>query len=192
MKPLYANIPMMLLGLAVTVGGILLYVYMYMAVNASFARAILARSVVDSQKQDSVDEAATLALFNNTVASRARLASFFVSDSQAVTFIESLEQIGQEVGSTVTISSVSADDTSALKPGSFANMHAHVNVSGSWASVMRVLKLSEILPYQTSIGNVNLIESTVGTGKAEKRVWQASYDVTATLLVGSAPVPQIK
>ncbi len=190
MKPLYANIPMLLLGIAVTFCGISLYAYMYNAVSASYSRAVLARSVVDSQKQDTVDETATQLLYDDTAADRARLASFFLNEGQAVSFIENLEQIGSQVGSAVNLSSVSADDTSSLKPGSFASIRATVSVSGSWQSVMRTLELSEILPYQASIDNVGLNETTSGTGKAAKQIWQASYNVTAAVLVGASSTKQ--
>lgn len=189
MKPIYARIPLLVFALVVTAGSVLLYGYMYTAVNKSFVRAALARSVLDSQKQDRAQAQNTLALYQGTSAARARLDSLFIPDSQAVSFIESLESLGQSSGAAVELSAVSADDASSLKPGSFAKISARVSVTGSWPAVMRALMLSEILPYQASVDGVSLDSSETSggaAGKTAKRVWRASYGVTASMLAAAS------
>lgn len=186
MKSAFAHLPLLVLGLLTVSGVAFLYAYMYKAIDSSLNQAALAASVVASQEQNSAQAQDIVALHGNTSDDRTRLRSFFVPDNDAVSFIEELERLGPKVGSVVSLSDVAADDTAGLSPGSFAKISAHVDVSGSWQEVMRTLMLSEVLPYQSSIGDVTMQASTEGTDKSAKRIWRASYDVSATMLVGAS------
>lgn len=193
MKHNLANLPLLVFALLVTGGVISLYAYMYTEVGRSYSRALLARNVENAQKQDNIQAENVLALYQKTSADRDRLATFFISDGEAVSFIESLEGIGDAVGSKVELSGVTAQDTSAMKPGSYADISAHVDVTGSWQAVMKTLLLSERMPYETVIDSVTLSESAAASSqgktenkKADTRIgheWHVSYNIKGTILV---------
>ena len=186
MKPTFIHLPLLVLGVLTVSSTAFLYGYMYNAISLSLTQAALAASVVASQEQDSTQAQNIVVLHENTGNARSRLHSFFISDNDAVSFIENLEQLGPKVGSAVSLSNVTADDTTGHSSGSFTKISAHIDASGSWQEVMRTLMLSEILPYQSSISGVTMQVSAEGTSKSAKQVWRASYDVSATMLVGAS------
>lgn len=185
MKSHRTHIPMLILSVITLLVCMLLYLYFYTSVHSTFENARLARGTVALQKGDNSSERDTYFLYEKTRAAREQLSSFFLKDSQAVSFIENLEKIGDSVGSNVNISSVNGDDTGNMTAGSFAKIVGKVDVTGSWAAVMRTLMLSEVLPYAATIENVALSSSGSLDGKT-KPLWKASYTVNAIILVSSS------
>ncbi|MFA6458913.1 MAG: hypothetical protein WCV79_00740 [Candidatus Paceibacterota bacterium] len=183
MKHSYANLPLFFLAAVVATCGMLLYIYMYNAVGAAYSRALVARAIVNSQKLDSVAERSTVQLFEKTASARNRLSSLFVKDVETVSFIEDLENIGTVVGSSVSLSSVSADDTTNMAQGTFAKIGAHIDVTGSWQGVIRTLMMTEVLPYHVSIDTVTLTAVNSAPDTKTTATWRASYNVKATILV---------
>lgn len=188
MKHLHAHIILLFIAFVTMAAVATLYVYMYYSINDSFAQVALARSILNSEKQNSVEEQNVRKMYEDTREKRTYLSKLFIGDDQAITFIESLEKLGQITKSTVTLSSVSADETSSLANGSIAHISAKLDAVGPWQSIMRTLILSENLPYQSSLGPVNL---TLGSGdpKTGKREWHISYKVTGTILVHATSTP---
>ena len=165
MRPIRAHLPLLFFALGTTIFVALIYGYLYWSIDDSLTKASTAREVASGVERSKTEAQDTALLFAETENDRDSLPSFFIGSDEAVTFIESLESLGNKSGGKVTISAVSADDTSALSVGSFAHMSAHIDVSGSWSDVMRTLELSEDLPYQSSIGNVTLGMNGSGDGK---------------------------
>ncbi len=182
MKTSYKHIPLLIIVLSITIAVGLLYLYMYRTVGLSADKSVAAWGVVNSQKQSDLQAKRTAEMYANTINDRAILSTFFVTESSIVTFIEALENIGPQAGGEVTISAVSAEDVSKLKIGNFAKVKAHFESIGPWASTMRALMLSEILPYRSTISNVKLDSSTDTDGKTPKRVWKLSYDIEVDLI----------
>jgi hypothetical protein len=87
-----------------------------------------------------------------------------------VQFINDIESRGSKLGATVSVSSVSAGDSSA-----HASLSLALSVSGSFDAVMRTMGAIEFAPYDIRVENLSL-------NQADK-TWQAD----ATVLVGSAP-----
>lgn len=119
-------------------------------------------------------------LFRTTTASRARLESLFVKESTAVSFIEALEAVGPQSNVKVQISSITPAKFADATPGAQGILRAHLETQGSWDSVMKVLMLVELLPYQVSISNARFDMIQGGN----TRQWKLSIDVEAVQVAG--------
>jgi len=152
---------------------------MLYSIDASIARTKTGSQVVNAEKGNIEQRQEMSSIYTKTIEDRKRIASFFVSSSQAVSFIESIENLGG-VGSDVTISSVSSDNTNTKNPQTLSKISAHVEALGSWQGIMRTLKLSETLPYQASISNVRIDSS--GLGSSKDRQWKLSFDIASSMI----------
>jgi len=169
------HITFLLISIAVLAITILLYAYLHYSIQASASRAILGRQTVRTEEVNIGQVRTAEKIYSKTVMDRKRISSFFISSKNAISFIESIEKLGSYAGSKATISGVSADEVDSLPDGSFAKISAHIEATGSWASILRTLRLSETLPYQVSISSVSL----GGTGQA----WGISYNIVSNMIV---------
>ena len=162
------------------------YVYMNHMIGVSAARAATARQALASAIASKNSEQSLIQAYQATAADRGKLIGFFIPADRVVSFIESIEALGPAAGSTVVLSSISADQMQGAVPGAIGKAHAAVDVRGSWPSVMKTLMLAEALPYQSSIDRISLDSSVDGSGATAKREWHASFAVDASLLVGTS------
>lgn len=158
---------------------------MFHAVETSVARAVTAKDIAQAQLSGGIEDKSVISRFNKTAADRARLRSFFVPSYEEVGFIENLENLGTETGSTVSISAVSSDDMSGQTNGALGKIQAHLEVVGQWPSVMRALMLSESLPYKSTVSGVKFESSGAASEKDPKILWRVSYDVIATVIAAA-------
>ncbi len=168
-----------LLIIAVAITGLVgaLYAYMHYAINASSARAIDARMAAQSERAYQDQRQSLTDLYTDTASDRARLATLFVADDQKVPFIEKIESFGTITQAKVTLSSIVADDLATSPVGTLGRVSMHVDATGSWSAVMRVLKMAETLPYKSSVTAVRL-DLTSGD-KGAKREWRLSFALDA-------------
>jgi hypothetical protein len=193
MKHFHSHILLLVMAvitLGFTVG---VYVYLERAVDASIAHAVAARNLVRSEQANTSQQQNIISVYEATAANRARLYGNFVPVDAVVTFIEAIENLGNETGSQVTLSGINADPLDGAVTGTTGKVSGHVTASGSWESVMRVLTLAEVLPYKVSTDNVALNVSVVPDGKNQKRVWNMSFDIQADSIVeASSSSPTLK
>ena len=121
------------------------------------------------------------------------ISSYVVRTTEAVTFIEDIEKVGDVTGVSLEITNINtkpAPKTSNIK-NNFTKVEARVEVSGSWANVLRALKLIENMPYSITVSQMNLVTAVAGEGplKADAaantpktKVWKLSIDVNALAL----------
>ncbi len=170
----------LILAAAVTLVIGVLYIYMFYATNASVNQADLARDIVRVEMSDQSQSKSLSQLASSTAASRAHLNSFFVPADDVVTFITSLESIGGESGSSLSLASIDADSLDGKPAGTIGTVRAHIDADGSWSSVMRALAIAENMPYAVSIDQVQLNASTGQNGRS---TWNLSFDIQAAMIV---------
>ena len=173
---------LLILALSTTAVVCALYVYVFRAIEISAKSALTAREAVRYEEFSKNQRKNITAVHESTIHDRSRLGSLFVSDDQTVAFIEMLESLGQNTGATVALTSIDATDLQGSLANSLGRVNAHVDISGSWSSVMRTLILAEILPYKSSINSVNLESSGTAGDKDPKTLWHASFNLTAATI----------
>ncbi len=181
MKHHHSHIALLTIALSVTLFVYVLYGYMRYHVDVSLDRALSARDLAASEEINKRELGELDQKFQATAAARARLPSFFVSDGATLAFIESIESLGQRVGSTVTLSSLSADPLEGAAPGTLGYIRVHVEAVGSWQAVLRTLMLAEVLPYKASVSQVRL-DSNATVGEKAAPAWRVSFVVEAALI----------
>lgn len=179
MKHHHSHILLFVIALSVTLFVYVLYGYMYYSVGRSLERVLVARGEVKKEQlyKDQGDTLVTL--HEATVDDRAKLSTFFVSDSDKVLFIENIESLGSRIGSEVSISSILADDLATSPVGKRGHINMHVDVQGTWSSVMSTLVSAEDLPYKVTISNVRLDTSGIPDSKNKKQMWRLSFILDA-------------
>lgn len=99
-----------------------------------------------------------------------------VSKEGIVPFIENLEQLGSRSGTSVNLGSINAPEDSSSVSTTSTNViislddtvnfgHVTLNVSGvgEWANIMKLLKITENLPYALHIDKVRISKSAAGS-----------------------------
>ncbi len=209
MKPPHSHKAFLILAIAVTLLVAARYVYMEWQVNVSVAKAILARDLVIAAQGSKSREQDLLKLYDNTAENRARLKGLFIPSNETVHFIEVMESMGPQSGATLTLSSIAADPLDKAKAGTFGSASAHIDATGSWFEVFKVLKLAENLPYKVYVNNVRLDTSGLPTAPApaptattktpaaktkvlKSKQWRISFDVNAVIIaVTSSSTPSV-
>lgn len=174
MNHIHAHRSLLVFAILVTVLVIGLNFYMHYAVGVSINRASLARDIVVIERANLSRERELSDLYQLTAADRGRLRGLVASSTSVVTFIEAVEAIGRQASTTVTISSIDADNLEGATPGTIGMARSHVQVEGFWPGVMRSIELAEVLPYPATINNISLLTSG---GDDSRRRWAASFDV---------------
>lgn len=183
MKHTHSHIPLLIFAVAVTLVVGALYGYMFQATSVSVTRAGLARDLVIGEENDQAQSKSLSNLIQSTATDRAKLNSFFVSSDNVVTFITDLESLGTESGSVLSIASINTDIQAGATPGTTGHISAHINAHGSWDSVMRLLDLTENMPYDASVSHIELDNN--GASVKSGQTWSISFDVQSLLMVPS-------
>jgi len=153
------------------------YGFWYAAIaNKSAAVAALQENIEAKSETMSRLSAARIAL-TEISGDEAAVQRYFVSETEAVAFIDSLESLGRSQGATVHVLSVSTVRTSA-QPALALSLSA----TGTFDAVMRTVGAIEYTPYALSITALS-----VGKNGAESG-WLATLD----LRVGSTVARSIQ
>lgn len=179
MKPNRSHVPLLIFSVVTTLVVVALYIYMFHATSVSVSRAGLARDIVTSEQNDQVAFKTLSDLVSSTAFDRARLASFFVSADNIVSFITAIESLGPQSGTKITIASIDDDLANHAPVGTIGNVHAHVDASGSWSSVIRLLSMVERMGYASSISHVRLTSNS----DLKEPSWALSFEVQTLVLV---------
>lgn len=189
MKHSYSN-SFLLVMACVTVGVVLAaYAYMSHTVGSAVAFGISAKEAVAAAEANKLRETSFMQTYQSTSAEWARLPGFFVPSNNVVSFIVALEALGPQTGATSSISAIVADDLDNASPGSLGNIHVHVDVEGSWGSVMRTLELAEILPFESSVSNLRIAVNAGAASASGKPDWKLSFDIVAAMIAVPDSVP---
>ncbi|HTK33537.1 MAG TPA: hypothetical protein VL335_03275 [Candidatus Paceibacterota bacterium] len=184
----HSHVPLLIFAVAVMCVVSALYAYMYHATLVSINRASLARDIVATEQNDQTQAKDLAKIASDTVLERSQVPHFFIPADDVVSFITTLEALGPQSGATVTLSSIDSDVINGAAPGTIGHARAHVDASGSWLSIMRLISLSENMPYAVSISHLNLNNGgaqDTKDAKVPQHIWSASFDVQAAVLVPS-------
>ena len=180
-----------------------LYLYLYSRTSSLVDQAILAKDIVAAEETDKTQGNGIISMYQATAAERANLQGYFVQESDAVAFINAVEEVGNESGATVSISSINADNSVGSSTGVVGSITASITAGGSWAEVMRSLALFEALPYGISIKRASLsvsgapsatnassASSASPAAYAEsKPQWSLFLDIKAAVLNAASSTP---
>jgi anaerobic C4-dicarboxylate transporter len=174
MKHHHSHIALLMIALSITIFVCALYGYMQFAIGSSLDRALAAREAVKNEQVYKSQKQNLNTLYNDTASSRAKLGSFFVADDQKVAFIEKIESLDVATGAKITLSNIVADDLATSPVGTLGRVSLRVDASGSWSSVMRVLRLVETLPYKTTVSAVR-VDVVAGDSKSAHTEWRVTF-----------------
>lgn len=135
------------------------YYLLYQQVVAQAESSSQAVRAVESEAERKLEEEQLLKLYADTELDRAKLASSFVQEDKIVEFIEEVEAIGPITNTTLELSALAKEE---------GKISAHVDVKGSWTSVMRSLLLIENMPYSISVKGIRLTLT--------EKVWNLNLD----------------
>ncbi|MEK7641956.1 MAG: hypothetical protein AAB365_03115 [Patescibacteria group bacterium] len=186
MKHYHSHTALFIVAASVTLFVFALYAYMHYGISASIERVIAGRSKLAEHDLSLSRENNLSSVHEATAGDRVKAASFFVPDDSTVSFIETVEALGTSAGSSISLSSIEADNIEAAEPGTISRIRAHVDVRGSWSAVMKTLKLAETLPYAVTVSRVRLDTSGALDPKAGRsREWRASFVIEGLSLKSS-------
>ncbi len=103
---------------------------------------------------------------------RARLNTYFVNDTELVTFLEEIESLGTYANAQTIVSSVQVGD-SRDDDDRIVDLELLLNAEGSFASVMQVLALLEAFPSALDVVNVQL------TQQSQRDTWTGVFELVA-------------
>lgn len=169
---------LLILAISVTMLVSGLYVYMYYVVNVSITRAAAARDIVFLERANSGREQNVKDLYERTKIDRESLPKFLIPADRVVEFIESIEALGPQADSRVSLSSIEDTPPGQVTDSVYGLAVANVEATGSWSSVMRTLSLAENFPYGVSIKNVRISTSIAEKGS---RSWKVNFTVEVIL-----------
>lgn len=193
MKSARGHMTLLAIACATAVVTVSVFFYMHSMIGGAVARISVDMNKIHASKIDQGRRQSLEQAYQSTVAKWARLEGFFIPSDLLVSFIESLEALGPQTGTTVSVASVDSDITDDSAPGTTGTIHASVGVAGTWSSAMRALSLAESMPYKVTISNVRLSGSSSSGGKdgAIKSNWQLGFDIQAAVVVPleTSPAP---
>lgn len=161
---------------ALSVVGISLLIFILISIhNNRQAAAELAKKIEEQNLQTNQAEN-ILSLLERTKESQAFLNSYFISDGDIVKAIETIENTGDKADFPVTISGLSADDSSNLPIGTINKVKARLDGKGSWKGALTFLSALEALPYKMSLSNISLKREGSGD-KTSSPLWTVSLQI---------------
>jgi len=156
------------------------YIFLYKKVKAQAQHSSEARVEVLLGNQKKLQERELTTLYADTQEDRSRVDKYVVSEDKIVNFIETIEKIGSDSLADVEMSSINVEKANSKDKKNNGYINAHLNVRGSWSSVMRALILIENLPYNVDIGHINLVysgASDIDKNNAKVNEWTLSLDI---------------
>jgi len=182
-NPLTSHLPVLIASIAAFAVATGMYAYLYHDTLVLTDHAIVAMNAAADEAVRERQSKDIKNLADSSSESRAKLASLFVPEDDAVAFIQSMESIGNASGADISISSISeaqADSTKKMVTGS---VMADIKVKGSWSEVMKSIELFELLPYRVKIDRLAMdVAVPAGDRVSTSKVWQASFNISAPTL----------
>jgi len=106
---------------------------------------------------------------NETESDRVSLQTRILKDEDVIELLTLIESLGKEQGTELTTKSLTVEPIDDR----FEKLIITVGVKGSYVAVLHVLTLLEYLPYQSSIGAVQI-------NGDENQQWESTYDLRVT------------
>lgn len=160
---------------SITIIGFLVLIFLRIQINKNISEANRLSNENQVELDRNIQAEKLVSFLNRTEASRSALTNFIVPDTNVVQAIEEIEKIGARTKTEITISSLTAEDSTALPVRSINKIKARVDIKGEWANAAAALALLESLPYKSSISNISLRKEN--GGDAKKPRWSFSLQI---------------
>lgn len=176
----HAHNSLLILAVVVSLLTVSLYVYMYVAVDTQTDKVVKARDVQATQAMDEKQVGELKTLFGHSEPGRKTLRDLFVRKGEEVTFIESLEALGDQTGADVNIVSIN-EDKNVSNPN-IGTLKARVEASGSWSQISKVLVLIETMQKSIEVDSVRINSSGQVNERTKSASWTLSLNITANTI----------
>lgn len=158
------------------------YGYMRHRITASLGRVIEGKHLVaerdlSAQKQDSL-----ALLYSESADDRSKIKKLFVPEDSTVSFIESIEALGQSSGAEIELSGIEAQPPA--EGSRVGRIRVRVEARGSWAAAVKTIMLAESLPYGVSLSDVRIDASQASSAKDASR-WRTTFTIEALMTMRS-------
>jgi len=141
-------------------------VYFLYSLSASVAEAQQRVATIRAEEEARI---ILLRQADHIVRDHETLSTYLVDDGAVVSFLESIEALGQGGGVEVTTASIDV-----VTGGDFEEeLHLTVKASGSYVGVRRILDLLEVLPYASYVESADVVRK----GEVSDMEWEGTYKV---------------
>lgn len=156
--------------LVVFVATLVAYSVWYSKVGQESALAASLAGQIQDKKQSSTRVEEAKQQLKNTESNEAAVQAYFVDTADVVPFLESIQKTGAQLGTKVSVDSVSAQQASP-----HTVLQLSLRVTGSFDGVMRTLGAIEYQPYDTVVSSVALDTPGGTTGAVPQ--WSAAISL---------------
>ena len=154
--------------LLASVGACVLFFYTVTEQRVLLQNKVSERAIAKARHSSLTELTKTL---EDTKSARESLISRILSENGVVDFLTLIESIEKEQGVQIKTDSLTVEPISEV----FEKLVINISVSGSYASVVQVLKLLEHLPYQSSIR-----KTSIGREERSTDVWKGMFEISVT------------
>jgi len=158
--------------------------------------SLLANQVTRDTKTDQALRAVKIALDTNK-GPIVLVNSFFVPKDGVVDFINMIDLLGKESGTTLSIGGVSTEQDPSVAKDFNETLKLHLETTGTWQQTYYFIQALEALPYRVTLDQVTMSLTSAtdkmffqnaSTAEARARVpgsderWKGSFDITVLKL----------
>jgi len=169
---------LIIFAIAVTLLVTALYVYMRYSILDMTNEAVVSKSkIISLRMHENVDEELEK-IKKESKDDFTKISRAFIQLDNTVPFIESLESLGKNTGSVVTIASI--DNVDPVEGSSAVNgyIKIRINILGSWSAVMKTVMMVENMPYKLLIDGVRF-DRAPESAVANRTKWAGVVDFRA-------------
>lgn len=145
--------------------------FWYSAIANKSAETASLQNQIDTKNETAGRIAAARTALSEIAGDEEAVRSYFVSETEVVSFIGALEARARAQSASMKVLSVSVDNSSKQP-----SLLLSLSMSGTFDSVMRTIGAIEYAPYDLAISRLSL-------AKEEKKIWNANVE----LVVASVP-----
>lgn len=148
------------------------YFFLFIEVKAKNERVSDLVNRIDAETTAENLQNSVKALVAQTAPQRVKLNSYVIEKDGAVSFIELLERVGDDVGVAVAIESVERSERAETP--AVEELRLALKATGAWSGVVRFMGLLELLPYEARISQAAL---------SKKDAKEDPWHITLSLIV---------
>lgn len=148
---------------------LIVYTLWYMAVSAESAQVASLQQQILQKSQTATRISSAKSELAQLDPEKQEVSQYFISTNNIVVFLEQLSSVGQNLGATVQVASVSATQPSGGTP--YGSIDLSLKITGSFQAVMRTLGAIEYGPYNIKTNSVTFDAGGQTGGKTE---WTAT------------------
>lgn len=160
-------------------------VWHYLFAQEQTKLATLTNQIATQRSAATHFSAAELALTSHQAQER-ELEGYFVSQNNIVNFISALQAKGTQLGSTISVQSVSDNASGGSNSSGSNTLTISATVQGTFSQVMQTIGAVEYMPYDITVPAVS-ISHGAGNGAGSGAPWSAQLTLTVGTFSG-APV----